>query len=62
MPRTSDLPPEQRLTARTVTLTTDATKKEYTEYCYSIGSDPCSRLRQFIDAELAEARAGKRKA
>lgn len=61
MPRTSDLPPEQRLTARTVTLTTDAKKKEYTDYCYSIGSDPCSRLRQFIDAELEQYHADKRR-
>lgn len=60
MPRMSDIPPEQRVTARTVALTTNAIKEEYRLYCESIGAKPCTRLREFMETELIEARKSRR--
>ena len=52
-----ELPQEIRIRGRITTLVTDETKERYLAYCEKIGSKPCTRLREFIEAELTEDRA-----
>lgn len=49
--------PEERQVARTTVVTTDADKKDYADYCRSIGTEVSSRLRDFMAADMAEWRA-----
>lgn len=46
--------PEDRQTSRTTVLTTATEKKDYFDYCQSIGEEPTGRLREFMRADMAE--------
>ena len=62
MGRKKNEKPETLVRARTVALTSDKTKSDYAEYCERIGTAACTRLREFMEAELSEDRASKAQA
>jgi len=54
MGKNNGIAPDLQFRSRIVTLMKHSTKTAYDDYCERIGSKPCTRLREFIEAELEQ--------